>query len=114
MDDEAWYVDALAQRLDLRGFRAEVAFDGRSGLRRLGEQPFDAMVLDLKLPDMSGLEVLCLARRQWPELRVLILTGHGSDAERQACLERGAEAFINKPIRTEELAALLRGEEERS
>ncbi|MUM76028.1 response regulator [Pseudodesulfovibrio sp. F-1] len=112
VDDEVGFVEALAERLLLRGFRPVVALDATQALRTLEAESFDAMVLDLRLPDANGAEVLRHARRHCPAMSVHVLTGHGTDLDRELCLGLGAVSFINKPIGVEKLALLLRGEEE--
>lgn len=108
VDDEAGFVEALAERLALRGFEPAVAFDAGQALAALEAEPFEAMVLDLRLPDRSGTHVLRLARDRYPDMKVHMLTGHGSDEDRALCLELGAVSFINKPVGVDELAGILR------
>jgi len=112
VDDEVGFVEALAERLLLRGFRPVVALDGTQALRALDVETFDAIVLDLRLPDASGADVLRHARKRCPATAVHVLTGHGTDQDRELCLGLGAVSFINKPVGVEKLARLLRGEGE--
>ncbi|MFH1913034.1 MAG: response regulator [Pseudomonadota bacterium] len=112
VDDEIGFVEALAERLLLRGFRPVVALDATQALRALEAESFDAMVLDLRLPDASGTDVLRHARRHCPGMAVHMLTGHGTDQDRELCMGLGAVSFVNKPIGAEKLALLLRGGEE--
>ncbi|WP_285907685.1 response regulator [Pseudodesulfovibrio pelocollis] len=114
VDDEFGFVEALAERLLLRGFRPVVALDASQALRALEAESFDAMVLDLRLPDGSGADVLRHARRHCPAMAVHMLTGHGTDQDRELCMGLGAVSFINKPVSVEKLALLLRGEEEKA
>lgn len=110
VDDEVGFVEALAERLLLRGFSPAVAFDAAQAVRALEAEPFEAMILDLRLPDASGLKVLRHARKHCPDMPVHMLTGHGSDQDRELCTKMGAVSFINKPIGVEKLALVLRGE----
>ncbi len=113
VDDEVGFVEALAERLHLRGFKPAVAFDAAGAIQTLDAEPFEAMVLDLRLPDASGMKVLRHARKNCPEMPVHMLTGHGSDQDRKICLALGAVSFINKPIGADKLATILRGEREK-
>lgn len=114
VDDEVGFVEALAERLLLRGFTPAVVFDAAQAVRALEAEPFEAMVLDLRLPDASGMKVLRHARKHCPDMPVHVLTGHGSDQDREVCMKLGAVSFINKPVGVERLTLVLRGEEEKA
>ncbi len=112
VDDEQRFVDNLAKRMALRGFSPVVAYNGLSALKLLDEQPFSRMVLDLRLPDMDGLEVLCQARKRHPDTRVIILTGSGTAEDFSRCRELGAFAFLSKPANIDALTRLLSATED--
>ncbi len=114
VDDEVGFVEALAERLLLRGFSPAVAFDAAQAVKALDTEPFEAMVLDLRLPDASGIKVLRHAMKHCPDMPVHMLTGHGSDQDRERCMNLGAVSFFNKPVSVVRLALLLRGEEEKA
>ena len=82
VDDEKQFVDTLAERLAMRGFEARVAYDGPEALKAV-ELPTDVIVLDLRMPGMDGFEVLRNVKKSNPQVQVIILTGHGGDAEEQ-------------------------------
>ena len=82
VDDEKQFVDTLSERLGMRGFEARVAYDGPEALKAV-EQPTDVIVLDLRMPGMDGFEVLRNVKKSNPQVQVIILTGHGGDAEEQ-------------------------------
>jgi DNA-binding response OmpR family regulator len=107
VDDEADFVETLAERLEIRGFEPSVALDGPAALERLKDFVPDVMVLDLKMPGMGGLEVLRESLRKSPKLPVIMLTGHGSEQERDEALASGASTYLQKPIDIESLAKLL-------
>jgi CheY-like chemotaxis protein len=71
------------------------------------------MVLDLRLPDIEGAEVLRLAKDRRPHLPVVILTAHGTDEDERECMGAGAAAFLRKPVKLDDLVRLLQrlGEE---
>ena len=89
------------------GFRVAVAAAGRAGLERLTREPYDALVLDLMLPDMDGLEV-CRQLRAKSDLPVLMLTARGEAMDRVVGLEIGADDYLPKPFEPRELLARLR------
>jgi DNA-binding NtrC family response regulator len=107
VDDEVAFARTLAKRIALRGYACDVAHDGREGLRKLHERSYFALLLDLRLPDLSGQEVLPLALEARPGLPVVIVTAHGNPSDEADCLAGGAVAFLNKPIRLDRLIALL-------
>ncbi|RUA03244.1 MAG: response regulator, partial [Deltaproteobacteria bacterium] len=69
--------------------------------------PPEVMVIDLKMPDISGMELLKKVKRTWSEIEVVVLTGHGSDADRETCLNMGAFAYLQKPVEIEELNKMI-------
>ena len=115
VDDEKKIADVLAQRLVLRGFDATPVYDGRTALSLLGMDSFDSMILDLRLPDIDGIEVLRKTMEAFPRMRVVILSGHADEQDFKTCLELGAMACFNKPGKIAELeAALTEGFEKRN
>jgi two-component system response regulator CpxR len=114
VDDEWQFVEALAERLQLRGFNALVAYDGPSALDLLEQGGVRLVVLDLRMPDMDGLEVLRRIKERWPKTQVIIATGHGDEEDRRQCLELGAFAFLSKPLNIKELFGLLKEASEMS
>lgn len=104
VDDEEEYVNVLAKRLARRGIDSIKTYSGSQGLQALRWKEFDAAVLDLKLGDMDGIEVLKICKKIDPGLPVIILTGHGSARAAQEGLEQGAFDYLSKPCELEELA----------
>ena len=105
VDDEKQFVDTLAERLAMRGFEARVAYDGPEALKAV-ELPTDVIVLDLRMPGMDGFEVLRNVKKSNPQVQVIILTGHGGDAEEQTAYRMGAYNFLRKPMDIEELLSI--------
>lgn len=98
IDDEEAFVTTLQERLEMRGFSCRVALDGETGLKMIGAQPPDVVVLDLRMPGMSGVDVLRSLRGQWPGLPVIMLSGHGSDQDFETCLGLGASLYHKNPL----------------
>jgi len=109
VDDEPWFVDALAERLSLRGFAVTVAYDGKSAMELLQSEIFSSLVLDLQLPDIQGLDVLARIRQAGHDVRVVVLTAHGGEEERRQAEALGAAGFLNKPAPIDQLERLLTG-----
>ena len=97
VDDEKGFVDVLTNRLGRRGIQAVKAYSGTEALQALREAKFDVMVLDLKMQDLDGIEVLKIVRKMAPELPVIILTGHGSRTAAEDGMTLGAFDYLTKP-----------------
>ena len=108
IDDEEAFVTTLQERLEMRGFSPRVALDGESGLEMIAQDPPDVVVLDLRMPGMSGLEVLRRIRKRWPGLPVIMLSGHGSDQDFESCVNLGAALYHKKPLDIEVLLDSIR------
>jgi DNA-binding NtrC family response regulator len=98
VDDEREFVQTLSERLLMRDMGSAVTYDGESALDLVKEDEPDVMILDLKMPGIDGIEVLRRVKETQPEIEVIILTGHGSDADREECLSLGAFAYLQKPV----------------
>ena len=107
IDDDARLAAMVSEYLGAAGYRVTTAASGAGGLERLGAQPYDALVLDLSLPDMDGLEVCRLLRARW-DLPVLMLTARGDAMDRVVGLEIGADDYLPKPFEPRELLARLK------
>jgi DNA-binding response OmpR family regulator len=107
VDDDPRLAALVAEYLGEAGFRVSAVPDGRTGLERLKREPYDAVVLDLMLPDMDGLEV-CRRLRATSDVPVLMLTARGQAMDRVVGLEIGADDYLPKPFEPRELLARLR------
>lgn len=108
VDDEEEYVRTIAERMEMRDVGSHVALNGEAALAMLGEELPDVMVLDLKMPGMGGLEVLAEVKRLYPQVQVIILTGHGSDKEEEEARRLGAFAYLKKPVDIGDLLEVVR------
>jgi len=107
VDDEEVFVEALALRLQSRGLLVETAESGTVALEKAQEQSFDAVVLDLAMPGMDGLETLQRLREQNPDLQIILLTGHGTVQKGVEAMKLGALDFLEKPAEFKELLAKI-------
>jgi DNA-binding NtrC family response regulator len=108
VDDEEDYVRTMAERMEMRDVGSDVALTGEEALVMLEDEVPDVMVLDLKMPGIGGMEVLEKVKRTYPELEVIILTGHGSDKERIEAKRLGAFEYFQKPVDLGELMESVR------
>ncbi len=107
IEDDPRLAEMVSEYLGQAGFRVSAAGSGKEGLERLAREPFDALVLDLTLPDMDGLEV-CRQLRARADTPVLMLTARGDAMDRVVGLEAGADDYLPKPFEPRELLARLR------
>ena len=108
VDDEAGYVEVLANRMALRGIEVAKAYSGTEAIRTLRESEFDVAVLDLKMEDMDGIEVLKIFKKMDPDLMVIMLTGHGSAQAASDGISLGAFDYLTKPCDFSELLEKIR------
>ena len=103
IDDEKDFVNILAKRFKHRNIDVTKAFSGTEAIQALRENEFDVAVLDLKMEDMDGIEVLKIFKIMDPRLAVIMLTGHGSAESAEQGLKLGAFDYLSKPCEMEEL-----------
>ena len=103
VDDEKAFTDVLAKRLTKREIDVTVAYSGTEAIQTLRKQDFDVAVLDLKMEDMDGIEVLNIFMKMDSEMPVIILTGHGSEQSARDGLAKGAFDYLTKPYAFEAL-----------
>lgn len=108
VEDEAVLAGQLRDALSESGYVVDVAFDGRDGHFLGAEENFDAVVLDLGLPQLDGISVLKRWRHAGRNMPVLILTARGDWHERVAGIDAGADDYLTKPFHMEELIARIR------
>ncbi len=111
IDDEVEYASTLCQRLQLRGIDITDAYSGTDGLAKLKEIDPDIVILDLKMPDMSGLDVLTGIKEHNSDIKVIMVTGHGSAASGLRAMRKGAFDYIMKPFKLKELLKKLEAAE---
>jgi len=108
VDDEKGYLDILSNRLSRRLIIPTKAYSGTNAIQILRKQDFDVVILDLKMEDMDGIEVLKVIKRMVPDLPVILLTGHGSQTAAKEGLLAGAFDFLTKPCELVELMDKIR------
>ncbi len=108
IDDEVAYVQVLAKRMAKRGIAATPSYSGDEAIHILRGADFDVAVLDIKMRYMDGLEVLKIVRRMVPEMKVIMLTGHGGEAEAREAIKLGAYDYLLKPCDFEDLVSRIR------
>jgi len=107
VDDEPAILRALTSALTARGYRVSQAVDGQSAIDSIAVDPPDAVVLDLRLPDIDGVEV-CRRVRTWSGVPIIVLSANGLDERKVEALDEGANDYVTKPYSTPELLARIR------
>ncbi|SKA96451.1 Response regulator receiver domain-containing protein [Paucidesulfovibrio gracilis DSM 16080] len=107
VDDEAGFVDVMSKRLKRRDVQVTPALSGAVAIQILRKHDFDVAVVDLKMEDMDGIELLSVVKKMVPEMPVIMLTGHGSEQAAREGMEHGAFDYLLKPCELENLMAKI-------
>ena len=98
VDDEEEFVQTLAERIEMREIGSDVALNGEEALKKVDANAPDVMVLDLKMPGIDGMEVLRQTRKAYPNVQIIMLTGHGSKKDEKEARRLGAFEYLQKPV----------------
>jgi DNA-binding NtrC family response regulator len=109
VDDEKGFADIIAKRMSKRDIDVTKAYSGVEALQAIRKANFDVAVLDLKMEDMDGIEILKIFKKMDPDLAVIMLTGHGSEAAAKDGIKFGAFDYLTKPCDLEELIKKIQG-----
>jgi two-component system nitrogen regulation response regulator NtrX len=105
VDDDPGICQMLSEALANRGYAAETAMRGAEVLRRLAEQPVDAAIVDIVLPDLPGLDLLRAIKSRSPDTEVIVITGHASLPTALQAIAGTAFAYLVKPFSLDHLLA---------
>lgn len=110
IEDDEMYASLIEMALKREGLQVSIAFDPEEGLAMAQGYPFEAIVLDVALPGMNGIEVLRILRTlpETADLPILVATASGTVATRQAAQNAGADAFFEKPFSFHDMANYIR------
>src|SRR5437660_1494903 len=108
IDDEVGIRESLQTLLELEGYDVQTAANGEQGIARLGDRPFDLVLLDLALPDRNGIDLLAEIRAHAPHLSVIMITAYGTVENAVKAMQAGAANFVQKPWNNEKLLADVR------
>lgn len=104
VDDEPVIRRLLHQKLSNEGYHCAEADTAEAALQTLAEAPFDAMVLDIRMPGRSGLDILSEAKSRYPDIVVIMATASADISTAVQCMRQGADDYVNKPFNLEEVA----------
>jgi DNA-binding NtrC family response regulator len=98
VDDEREFTEVLAERMQVRGLEVDTSDNGLEAIEKARQRRYDAVILDLAMPGLDGIETLKLLLEQNPDLQVILLTGHATLEKGIEALKSGAVEFLEKPI----------------
>jgi DNA-binding NtrC family response regulator len=98
VDDEEQFLDTLTQRLEIRGLTVEAVTGGEEALDMVGDKKIDAVILDLAMPGIDGIETLRLLKAKQPDLQIIMLTGKATVKSGIEAMKLGATDFLEKPV----------------
>lgn len=107
IDDEPLLRDELQESLEFEGFDVTAASSAVEGLELCAAQLFDAIVTDLKMPQMGGLQMIETLKQKGYQSRIIVVSGHGADSNRAKAMELGAIACFPKPVDVDDIIELL-------
>ena len=108
VDDETGILDSLTILLRNEGFAPEIAHGGKAGLDRIAERAPDIVLTDIRMPNVSGVEILAAARQSDPDMPVILMTAQATLQSAMQAVNEGAFYYIQKPFRNDELVAILK------
>ena len=107
VDNDAAHAEAMGETLKRIGYQCEVAKAGPDGIKAIEQDQFDLIVTDLMMSEADGMEVLAAAQKLLPDAEVIMVTGHGTVTRAVQAMQQGAFSFLEKPITTDKLRAIV-------
>ncbi|MDH3327952.1 MAG: response regulator [Desulfobulbaceae bacterium] len=98
VDDEEQFLEVLSERLEARGLRVNTVTSGEEAVGEVDEKNFDAIIVDLAMPGIDGIETLRRIKEKRPDMEIIMLTGHGTVQSGVEAMKLGAEDFLEKPV----------------
>ncbi len=98
VDDEEAFLKILSQRLESRGMKVDTSTSGENAIESVKSKDFDAIVLDLAMPGLGGIETLKRIKKENPEIQIIMLTGHATVNQGVEAIKEGAVDFLEKPV----------------
>ena len=114
VDDEKEFREVLSERIKILGFDVDTAESGLVAVQKVEQRSYDAIILDLAMPEMDGIETLQKLLEIRKEIQVIVLTGHATVKDGVKAIKLGAVDFIEKPAKIEELAEKIQKAQERT
>jgi two-component system nitrogen regulation response regulator NtrX len=107
VDDDAGFREVLCGFLESRGYLTSQACSAAAAMDELHRHPPEFMFLDIYMPGMTGLQLLTVIKKQWPQVNVIMMSGYATEELAKEAMDLGAYDFLNKPIELEHLDDIL-------
>ena len=107
VDDEEDFLETLSSRLEIRGLKVSAVNSGEQAISEAKQQDYDAIIVDLSMPGIDGLETLKRIKADNPNAEIIMLTGHGSVQSGVEAMKLGAGDFLQKPVELSELMSKI-------
>jgi two-component system KDP operon response regulator KdpE len=107
VDDDRAILRFVKTSLERNGFAVSLAADGGEAIQKIEAEPPSLIILDMKMPRLDGVEVI-RRLREWSHIPIIMLSGYASDADQVQCLNMGADDFMAKPFKVDEMVARIR------
>jgi DNA-binding NtrC family response regulator len=108
IDDEVDFLSAMSERMKARDMQVTTASSAKEGLEKVSAESFDAVILDLAMPEMDGIETLKILKEKNPDLQVILLTGHATIKQGIEAMKLGALDLLEKPADINALTAKIK------
>lgn len=107
VDDEPVVCSSVRKILSRHGYLVEGSYSGQEALQRIEQNSYELVILDLVMPEISGIEVLKMIKERWPEIKVIVITGYASVNSAIESIRKGAEEYVPKPFTPSELVTAV-------
>ncbi len=107
VDDDRDFAESIADRMEMLGPKPQLAYDGKRAVERFTQQHFDVVLMDVRMPEMSGIDAFKAVKSINPDAKVVLMTGYSMDQDLTEAVQAGALGVMHKPVDMRELEALL-------
>jgi len=107
IEDDEEMRSLLEDFIEGEGYGVESVEDGSEGFRKLAKENFDLIVTDIRMPGLNGLDILPGLKQIQPSIPIIVITAFGSEEVQRRALERGADAYLEKPLQLDQLRTLI-------
>jgi DNA-binding NtrC family response regulator len=108
VDDEVDFLDTLSERMRNRGMEVSTSSSGKEALKKVEQESYDVIILDLMMPEVDGLDALRILKEKKPDLQVILLTGHATVEKGIEAMKLGAIDFLEKPADINQLTEKIK------
>jgi DNA-binding NtrC family response regulator len=107
VDDEVMMRNLILRILESEGYQLTLVSSGEDALHRLASEKFDLFLIDMKMPDTNGYDLLKTVKARWPDMAVVVMTGYGDATAVKEALLLGADEYLSKPFKGHEVSLII-------